>query len=177
MPTVAKARKRRFNLRKVRIAAALALGALATKDVISAAGTSAAVGSLRVMSVDCNYTWSNIGASDDDTMEFGWAHSDYTAAEIEECLEASISMDIGNKIAQEQANRLVRTIGTISGALAGAAGGGAQFNDGKPLKTRLNWLLSIGDTLTLWVRNGSGTVYTTGSSLQVLGKMWIKDSA
>ncbi len=174
---MAKKGKRRFNLRKVRLSTPLTIGALAALDVISTPGSAAAVGTLRVMSVDCVYNWSNIGASDDDALEFGWAHSDYTAAEIEECLEATGSMDIGDKVAQEQANRLVRSVGTISGALAGAAGGGAQFNDGRSMKTKLNWLLSIGDTMKLWARNGSGTVYTIGSSLTVLGKMWVKDSA
>ena len=155
---------------------ALAIGALATKDVTAGSIGAAPTGTLRCMSIDWTYTISNIGASDDDTFEFGVAHSDYSAAEIEEALEASGSMDIGDKVAQEQANRLVRHIGTVSGALAGAAGGGANFNDGRPMKTKLNWLLSIGDTLNLWVRNGSATVYTTGASLQVVGNMWVKDS-
>ncbi len=173
----AKKGRRRFNLRKVRITPELTIGALATKDVISTPGTGAAVGTLRVMSIDMTYNWSNLGATDDDALEFGWAHSDYTAVEIEECLEATASMDIGDKIAQEQANRLVRVIGSISGAVAGAAGGGATFNDGRPVKTKLNWRLAIGDTMKLWARNGSGTVYTTGSSLVGLGNMWVKDSA
>jgi len=81
--------------------AALAIGALATKDVISGAASAAPTGTMRMMSVKATYTISNIGASDDDAFEFGWAHSDYTAAEIEEALEASGSMDIGDKIAQE----------------------------------------------------------------------------
>ncbi len=155
---------------------ALAVGALATKDVISGNASASPTIGLRVMSVVATYTWSNLGASDDDALEFGWAHSDYSAAEIEEALEASATMDAGDKIAQEQANRLVRLIGTISGALAGAQGGGQGFNDGKPMKTRLNWLLTPGDTMDIWVRNGSGTVYTTGSSLQVVGDFWVKDS-
>ncbi len=168
---------RRFNLRRVRVTAVLALGALATKDVISAGGTGVVTSPVRVMSVKQTYTWSNIGASDDDTLEFGVAHSDYSAAEIEEALEATTSMDPGDKIAAERANRLVRSIGTISAALAGAAGGGAPFNDGRPMKTKLNWLLTEGDSLSIWARNGSGTVYTTGSSLQTIGELWVKDSA
>ncbi len=174
---MAKARRRRkFNLRKVKQNGSMAIGALATKDVISAAATAAPVTGLRVMSADLTYTITNIGASDDDAFEFGLAHSDYTAAEIEECLEASGSMDVGDKIAQEQANRLVRHIGTISASNAGAQGGGVPFNDGRPMKTKLNWLLSPGDTLTTWVRNGSPTVYTTGAFLDTAGTLWVKDS-
>ncbi len=154
----------------------MAIGALASKDLISAAATASPVTGMRVMSVNLTYTISNIGASDDDAFEFGLAHSDYSAAEIEECLEASGSMDVGDKIAQEQANRLVRHIGTVSGALAGAQGGGANFNDGKPVKTKLNWLLAPGDSLVTWVRNGSTTIYTTGGFLETVGDLWVKDS-
>ncbi len=172
-----KKRRRSFNLRRVRVTAVLAVGALATKDVISAGATGTVTSTIRVMSVKQTYTWSNIGASDDDSLEFGLAHSDYSAAEIEEALEATTSIDPGDKIAGERANRLVRSIGTISAALAGAAGGGAPYNNGLPKKTKLNWLLTEGDSLSIWVRNGSGTVYTTGSSLQTIGEMWVKDSA
>ncbi len=169
-----KGRKRRFNLRKVKVASAVAAGALAAGDVISTAVTNDADNTLRFISLDCSYSWSNIGAIIDDAATFGVAHSDYTAAEVEECLEAATSMDIGDKVAQEQANRLVREIGTISG-FVGTAAAGASFNDGKKFKTRLNWLMAIGDTLNLWIRNSSGTVWTTGSSLTINGELWVKD--
>ncbi len=169
-----KGRKRRFNLRKVRATPALAVGALASLDVISGAATSALSNTLRVMSLDMAWGLSDIGAQADDSFQFGVAHSDYDAGEIEECIEATTSMDLGDKVAQERANRLVREIGMMS-ANAGAAGGGIQFNDGKRVKTRLNWQLSIGDTLNVWVRNASGTIYTTGASLVGNGILWVKD--
>ncbi len=167
-------KSRRFNLRKVRVAAAAVIGALAALDVTKTAATSATASTLRVISVDCSYAWSD-KADIDDGAQFGWAHSDYSAAEIEECLEASSSIDIGDKVEQERANRLVREIGIIAGANTGGAGSGASFNQGMPVKTRLNWLLSIGDTLDLWVRNSSGVVYTTGSTLVASGNLWVKD--
>ncbi len=110
----------------------------------------------------------------DDGLQFGFAHSDYTAAEIEECLENTASMDLGDKIAREQADRWVRVIGAFNG-LATAAGGGVQFNDGKPVKINLNWLMAAGDTLNMWMRNSSGTVYLTGSSIATQGSLWVKD--
>ncbi len=169
-----KGRKRRFNLRKVKVASAVAAGALATEDVVSGAITSAAADKLRFVSLNASYTWTNIGSGVDDGCTFGVAHSDYSAAEIEECLEQAASIDLGDKIAQEKGNRLVREIGTISAGGAGAAGGQA-FNDGKPTKTRLNWLMSAGDTLSLWIRNASGTVWTTGSGVAVSGDLWVRD--
>ncbi len=169
--------KRRFNLRKVSMTPALAVGALTTLDVISAAGTSATTGTLRVMSIDMAWSITDLGASIDDAFQFGVAHSDYSAQEIEECLEATSSMDLGNKVEQERANRLVRMIGIITQVGAASVTGGLNFNDGRPKKTKLNWLLSIGDTLNVWVRNGSGTVYTTGAILSGIGHLWVKDSA
>ncbi len=166
-------RRRKFNLRKVRINAGVAVGALDTIDVTSGAIHPAPVNPLRVTSLNASYSWSNIGAAIDDGLEFGVAHSDYSAAEIEECLEASASIDQGDKIAQEQADRLVRTIGIMPSS--GTTGSGRTFNDGRRIRTKLNWLLGIGDTLVVWMRNGSGTIYTTGSSLVVSGDMWVKD--
>ncbi len=165
--------KSSFNLRKVRIAASPTIGALATEAVVSNAVTDAGTDPYRITSVKAAFSW-NDKALIDDGCEFGYAHSDYTAAEVEECLEASASIDRGNLIAREQANRLVRQVGTIGGASVTAAGG-VGFNDGRPVKTKLNWKMSTGDTLNLWIRNASGNVWTTGSELSILGDMWIAD--
>ncbi len=166
-------RRRAFNLRRVRVATGFAIGALAAVDVISGAITASTTDPLRVMSVDLTYNWSDVGAAIDDGMEFGLSHSDYTSAEIEECLEQSGSIDLGSKIAQEQANRLVRSVGVMSGNIT--AGGGLTFNEGRRKKVKLNWRLSSGDTLNLWARNGSGAVWTTGSAIVVQGDLWVKD--
>ncbi len=166
--------RRKFNLRMVRVNSENAVGALATLDVLSAGLTANAADKIRFISLIGSWTWSDIQQITDDAMSFGVAHSDYTAAEIEECLEATGSMDLGDKVAGEQANRLVREIGTFNG-LATAAGGGIQFNDGKPVKTRLNWLMSAGDSLVVWVRNASTLVYVTGSEITFAGKLWVKD--
>jgi len=174
-PIMGRKPRRKFTLRKVSMTPAFAVGALATLDVISAAGTSATTNTLCVMSIDVAWAISDLGASIDDAFQFGVAHSDYSAAEIEECLEATSSMDLGNKVEQERANRLVRSIGIITQVGAASVTGGLNFNDGRPKKTKLNWLLSIGDTLDVWVRNGSGSVYTTGSILSGIGHLWVKD--
>ncbi len=172
---MAKKRKsRRFNLRRVRIAASLACGALATVDVATPAPIHAvAADKFRVISLNCSYNWLDIADAIDDGAQFGVSHSDYTDAEVEECLEASGSIDLGDKIAQEKANRLVRQIGNF-GSLSGSNLGGRMFNDGKPVRTKLNWLMSASDTVNLWVRNSSGVVWTTGSKIGITGDMWVK---
>ncbi len=152
----------------------MAIGGLVTQDVVQSAGSANATNTLRIMSLDMAWGIVDLGAATDDGFTFGVAHSDYTAAEIEECLEATGSMDIGDKVAQEQANRLVREIGTIS-PQAALAGGGANFADGRRVKTKLNWVLAIGDNLAVWVRNASSANYTTGASLVGNGVMWVKD--
>ncbi len=168
---------RNYRLRRVRVAAFVTIGALDTLDVVLGNIGAATSGTLRVISVNFSYIWSTISATIDGGMQFGLAHSDYTAAEIEECLEVNASMDLGDKVAQEQANRLVRQVGTIGGTGTAVVGTEASFNDGKPMKTRLNWLLSPGDQIVAWIRNGSGTIWTTGSSLSIQGDIWVKDSA
>ncbi len=153
--------------------ATLAVGALAALDVTTSPIGVASVDTYRCKSVKASYSIADLGAAIDDSFQFGLAHSDYTPAEVEECLEASAAIDLGDKIAQEQANRLVRRIGTISQA-GGIVASGLQFNDGKPVSTKLNWVMSIGDTINMWVRNGSAVVYTTGSLLVMSGHLVIQ---
>ncbi len=170
-----KRRQRRFNLRKVRVAATVGITALAAGDVITGALTSLSTDPYRVISTDLNYSVVNLGAAIDDGQEFGLSHGDYTAAEVEECLEAQAAINPGNKVGQEQANRLVRSVGTVVGQ--GLAGGSLGFNDGKPKKTKLNWHMATGvDTLNVWIRNGSQIVYTIGAALRIQGTIWIRDS-
>ncbi len=169
--------KRGRRPRKVRLAGGLPTTALASKDVVQGALTAAATDPYRLLSAKLSYAWEDIAAVADDGMEFGLAHSDYSAAEIEECLESQASIDLGDKVAQEQANRLVRTVGRISSTGRTVVDMGSEpFNGGRPVKTKLNWKMSTGDQLALWIRNGSGTVWTVGGSLQAIGDFWVVDS-
>ncbi len=169
-------RARKFNLRKVRISSEVAVGALATLDVATLAITNAVKNQMRLMSLNCSYTWVDIQQITDDGLEFGVAHGAYTSAQVEECLEAFGAIDKGDKLVQEKSNRLVRSIGTFA-AITTAVGGGVAFNDGRKIKTKLNWLMIEGDTLNLWVRNLSGVIYVTGSTLNASGELWVKDGA
>ncbi len=92
-------------------------------------------------------------------ISFGVAHSDYTDAEIEEVIENAGSWDRGNKIAREMARRQVRVIGVFEGL--GETVQDVNFNDGRPIKTKLNWVLQTGDTLKMWAYNDSATALST----------------
>ncbi len=97
----------------------------------------------------------------------GIAHSDYTAAEVEEVIEATNSWTEGDLVAQEVARRKVRIIGIFS---MPAAGADAVLNEGKPIKSKLNWILNAGDTLDLWAYNlGASPVATTVPDIHCQG--------
>ncbi len=170
---MAKKPKRRFNLRKARIASGVSIGALAAFDVVTGAITPATTSDYRLVSVNLAYQIADLGAIIDDAQEFGLSHSDYSDAEVEECIEASASFDVGDKVSQERANRLVRSIGFMTGAPV--ADTSLYFKEGEKIRTKLNWKMALGDTLNIWVRNGSDTIYTTGATIQCFGEAWIKD--
>ncbi len=168
--------KHNARMRRVRVASSVALAALGSGDTVKGAITTAATETYRLLSIKAAYAWTDIQALIDDGFEFGFAHSDYTATEIEECLEAQGAIDLGDKIAQEKSNRLVRSVGRISNTAGVAVGGSEPFNTGRLLKTKLNWVIQTGDTLDMWVRNSSGVVWTTGSFLQAIGDIYIVDT-
>ncbi len=106
-------------------------------------------------------TWSldNL-TGDQGPLIFGVAHSDYSDAEIEAVIENAGSWDTGDKVQQEIAKRLVRQIGVFASSGLDAVHD-QVVNDGKPIKTKLNWMLQTGDTLKMWVFNRSGSALAT----------------
>ncbi len=150
--------------RKLPVSAEVLGGTLSAEDVTSTAFADVLTEQRRITSAVL--TW---GVHDftvaDGPVAVGLAHSDYSAAEIEECLEAAGAWDEGDKVALEQSRRLVRQIGTFGVGLTDF-----ELNEGQPIKTRLNWLLATGDTLQLWLWN-RGANLTTGSEFTVTGHL------
>ncbi len=161
-------RRRRFNLRGVRVTPEIDLLTLASDTVKVAAMTGVAVSTYRVISVKA--TWALVGlAAGEGPVTVGIAHSDYSLTEIKEALEAAASIDPGNKIAQEQGNRLVRIVGTMSQ--------NRSLNNGEAISTKLNWLIPIGKALNIFVYNEDTAALATGAQLNVGGRIWLRDSA
>jgi len=160
----------------VRINVKVAAGALAAGDVQIGDITEAATDVYRLMTIKASYSWAEVGAIIDDGFTFGVCHGDYTAAEVEECLEAQGALDRGDKIELEKSNRLVREIGTIASLQGGTSTGSMVFANGRPVKTKLNWYMSAGDKLKGWIRNNSTIIWSNGSALGVHGAIWVKDS-
>ncbi len=95
---------------------------------------------------------------------FGVAHSDYTDAEIEAYIEATSSWNRSDLLAtREVAKRLIRRIGQFQAPTAVEQV--AVINDGRPVKTKLNWRMQEGQTLRLWAYNTGGAAIATTDPL------------
>ncbi len=98
-------------------------------------------------------------AAGDGPILVGIAHGDYTAAEIEEVIEMTDSWDEGNLVEQELGKRKIRKIGVFHSPQASTEG--VSLNDGRPIKTKLNWILNQGQTLQVWAYNMGGSAFAT----------------
>ncbi len=134
-----------------------AVGVVATGEVSSTVLSDTVNERTRISSVAAVYGVRDFTAGEG-PITFGWAHSDYTNAEIEEALEAITSWDLGDKVAREHADRLVRIVGEFD--LIQATG--EKFADGRVVKTKLNWTLEEGDTLKSFVYAKGGALQTGG---------------
>nr|AGA18256.1 hypothetical protein [uncultured marine virus] len=157
---------RNRNYMKGAVEEILDIGALATRTLVSGTMSSVVTEKTLISSIVSTYALSNwTPAPDDGPLTVGIAHSDYTDAEIEEVLENTGGWSQGNLVAQEVAKRKVRIIGTID-----SHDGDVQvLNDGKPIKSKLNWLLETGQTLKFWVYNSGPSALTDGADLTMVG--------
>jgi len=149
----------------------LALSTLGPKVVISTPFTAVVDNLTRCSSVVCWWSLDQFTpGGDDGPILVGLAHSDYTAPEIEEWIENTGSWNKSDLVqSREVAKRLVRRIGVFETPVTVST----QFlvlNDGKPIKTKLNWLLSEGQTLKLWAYNmGASSLATTNPNVKLTG--------
>lgn len=157
------------NVRRVNTSTDLALGTLGTATAIATGLTGAADTDYRVLSISGTFTVDGATALEGPWV-VGWAHSDYSVAEIKECLEASASISIGDKIANERSNRLVRKVGAFTVLSASES-----LNDGKPIKTRLNWAINAAKEVNLFAYNDGNTTLTSGAVVKFNGDLWVRD--
>ncbi len=175
MPNKPKSRRSRRQYVKGDINLGLDLGTLGAGVLTSQINAEVAVEKTLVSSIKCQYSLSEFTqAVGDGPIVVGVAHSDYTDAEMEEVLENIGSWNPGDKISQERAKRLVRIIGTFQ--QVDISLGNTVLNDGKPIKTKLNWTLITGASLKFWAYNqGESALATTDPDLNVIGhaNLWI----
>ncbi len=147
----------------------LALGTLAGTTLISTPFDSVVTERALVTSVVASYTMQEFtSAAGDGPIMVGLAHSDYTDAEIEAFLENVATWEETDQIGQEIARRKVRIIGTFG--VPDSNSSNSRLNDGKPVKTKLNWILTVGQTLRLWCYNlGSSALAGTDPQVTAVG--------
>jgi len=154
-------------MKGVRTRATLNLSTLASFDLLSGTLLSVSDNEYRLASV--NATWAINGLTvTEGPILVGIAHGDYTDAEIEEAIEASASILKADKIAAEQANRLVRIVGVLG------LTGNAEIGDGMVIKTKLNWAIPEGVVLKFFAYNQNASPLSTGAVVNVAGMTWIK---
>ncbi len=161
---------RRYSLRKVRTIPQIVVGTLATLTVVTGALSGTSDAQYRLISA--HHTWALSGHTvGEGPYTVGYAFGDYTVAEIKEAIEISNSISPGDKIGQEKANRWVRIVGQFAGAEVSET-----LNDGRPIKTRLNWAVQIGLTVNAFVYcEDAAANQTTGSIVDLTGNLWVKD--
>ncbi len=166
-----KGRRSMGKYTKGRINFLLDLGTLAAQTLVSADNAQTVDEITLVSSIVATYsidqwtTGAGIGP-----VTVGVAHSDYTDAEIEAVIENTGAWRRSDLVAQEIANRKVRIIGTFETPVAGTATSSRVLNDGKPIKTKLNWTLRTGQTLAFWAFNdGENPFATTDPDLRIQG--------
>jgi len=111
-------------------------------------------------------------------IEVGYAHSDYSATEILEYLTQTGSWNETDQVSQEISKRKIRRVGVFQMPEAGVAvTTDVVLNDGKPITTKLGWILTQSQTVALWGFNsGSVAVAVTTPRVRVLGhaNLWPK---
>ncbi len=136
----------------------LGLGTLAPLTLVAANWDESPQETALISSIVCSWVMDKLTLGQG-PIAFGVAHSDYTDAEIEEVIESTGTWDSGDKISRERAKRLIRKIGIISSE--GGTGSDARWNEGRPVKTKLNWRLNTNETLKLWAYNLSDAALST----------------
>ncbi len=137
----------------------VSLGTLAASTGILGAVSDTVEEMSLISSIVCQYALQGKTLADDQgPISVGVAHSDYTLAEIEAWIEQTTGWAMGDKVAQEISKRLIRKIGVFPEV---ANLGTAVLNDGVPIKTKLNWLLTTGQNINFWFYNEGGVALAT----------------
>ncbi len=153
----------------------LQLSTLAGQDVLgSDIGDTVEVDS-RCSSVNCTYSMANwTPVAEAGPILFGWAHSNYTDAEIEEWVETLGTWNRNQLVENEVSRRLIRQVGILE--IPDNASDAAVYNEGRTITTKLGWRLNKTFTLRFWAYNtGTASVATTDPEVRAQGhaNLWL----
>lgn len=161
-------RRRSRRFRALPVQGAITLGALAADTVIKQNHTGSFGRDAYVISGDLDLCMRNQTAGEG-PVKVGIAHGDYTAAEIEECLEATDSWDPSDKVANEKRRRQVREIGVFPAIAVDEV-----LNDGRKIRVPFKFVCESGQTIAFWAWNRSGAALTGGASVSYDGKIYVR---
>ncbi len=166
------AKRRGFprNMRVVRVVGAATLATLANVTVLAAGWTGTGQQSYWAISAKSTWALKNHTAGEG-PLHVGYTHGDYSVVEIKEWFEGTGQIDRGNMVAQEQRSRRIRFVGTFDGLSSEEV-----LNDGKPITTKLGMQIPTGQEVDIWCYNDSGSSLTTGTIVEVNGRIVIKDN-
>ncbi len=150
----------------------LSLGSLAAATLIGVAFDENVNERSLVSSIVATYSLADVAsAANRGPVMVGIAHGDYTDAEIEAVIENTGSWNEGAKPQQEISKRLVRMIGTFPSTESATETD--VLNDGKPIRTKLNWILNQGQGLRLWGYNtGTAALLAGGVRTEGHANIW-----
>lgn len=145
------------------------VGALPTFDCILGSPCDDVEEPMFLLSIDVTASMKEHTANEGPIL-FGIAHSDYTAAQIEEYIENTAGWSFGNLVQQEINSRgkRIKIIGRFSGKDAFE-----QWNDGIVKRIPCKFRLENGETITPWAYNEDANPLTAGSSIQMDGKAYL----
>jgi len=147
------------------------IGTLAGNTGAVQGNTDAVNGRTWLSSIKAIWSLSGVTLADNTgPLEVGIAHGDYTLAEIVEWITLSTGWDAGNLVSREIANRKIRRVGVFDTIGAGGVGSNFVLNEGRPIHTKLGWMLEQDQTVDYWVFNhGSVAFGTTDPNVHILG--------
>lgn len=149
----------------------LALGTLNGDTLIAQVMSDNVTERTRISSLVATYSLEAVTVSvNDGPIMVGIAHSDYSDAEIEAWIENANSWSQADLISREVSQRRIRRIGIFRLPVGMAAGVSWSLNSGRPVKTKLNWMLMENQSLKLWAFNlGSSALATTNPVVRAEG--------
>ncbi len=125
---------------------------------------------LFVISIDALWTLLNV-TTGESPIEVGFAHTDYSVGEILENLDVAITGPDQDMIAKEQSKRIVRR----AGIFAHSSVTDLVLNDGNQVRTKI--LRFMGNNISAWARNQTGSTLTTGAVVRLSGTVfgrWVR---
>jgi len=164
----AKRRRRMGRYVRGNIAENIALGTLAGNDLILSSTDTVNERTL-VSSIVATYSLAGFTPIENaGPILIGVAHSDYSDAEVEAWVELQTGWDEGDLGSREVQNRFIRRIGQFD--IPAAVGESVALNEGRMIKTKLNWILLQAQGLNFFCYNTGGqALATTDPNVHVQG--------